>query len=236
MKIIPAIDIRNGKCVRLIQGDYKRETIYSESPIEMAKQWESQGAQVLNIIDLDGAREGALINIDVILTIVKSASIPIQVGGGIRTLNSINRLIESGVSKVILSSMVLDDKALLNESIRRYVDKIAISIDSKNGKVMKNGWLKQTDINLLEIIGEVERMGVKTIIITDIMKDGMLSEPNYREIAIVRNIIKSELIIAGGISSIKQIQILRSMNVDGVIMGKALYEKKINLKEAITQC
>lgn len=236
MKIVPAIDLKNGKCVRLFQGDYTKETIYEGSPVVMAKKWETEGAQTLHIVDLDGAKEGIMINIVSIKKILDSISIPIQVGGGIRSLQSIRKLIEMGVSRVILGTSALEDANLVCQAIKQYGNKIIISIDSKNGMLMKNGWLEKTDKNVLKTIQELEEEGVCSVIYTDITKDGTMTEPNYKTIQSIINKTKMKIIIAGGISSIEQIAKLKEMNVDGVIIGKALYEGKINLKEAKNLC
>ncbi|MCX6732487.1 MAG: 1-(5-phosphoribosyl)-5-[(5-phosphoribosylamino)methylideneamino]imidazole-4-carboxamide isomerase [Candidatus Roizmanbacteria bacterium] len=233
MKIIPAIDIRNGKCVRLFQGDYNQETIYDSNPIVVAQKWESQGAQTLHLVDLDGAKEGRLININSIKEIINVISIPIQVGGGIRSITSIIELIKIGVSKIILGTVAIEDKYLLNKAIDLYGDKIVVSLDSKDGALMKQGWLKKTNKKLLSTVQQLKNSGVRSIIFTDISKDGTMTEPNYKVIQTLISKTNMDLIVAGGVSSIEQIIKLKEMNIDSVIIGKALYEGKINLKEII---
>lgn len=232
MKILPAIDIQNGRCVRLFQGNYDQDTIYQDSPVIMAQKWESQGAQMIHVVDLDGAREGQLVNIDTIKKIVNTISIPIQIGGGIRSLAAVNKLIKIGVSRVILGT-ALEDEELLDTIIGLYGEKIVVSLDIKNGLLMKNGWLEKTNKKLLSVMQELEGKGMQSIIFTDTMKDGTLTEPNYKMIKSIIKNTKMKLIIAGGISSKDQIMKLKKMNVDGVIIGKALYEGKIDLKEVI---
>ena len=236
MKIIPAIDIRNGKCVRLIKGDYEQETIYSSDPIAMAKKWELQGAQMLHIVDLDGAKEGRVINGSIINKIIKSVKIPIQVGGGVRSFESIQESINSGVSKIILGTVVLEDYQLFKKIVKLYGEKIIVSLDTKNEILVKNGWKEKSGNDLIKTLQELEGIGVQTIIYTDTLRDGTLTEPNYEMIRSILNKSKINMIVAGGISSIDQIKQLKEMNVYGVIIGKSLYEKKINLKEAITIC
>ncbi|MCX6730661.1 MAG: 1-(5-phosphoribosyl)-5-[(5-phosphoribosylamino)methylideneamino]imidazole-4-carboxamide isomerase [Candidatus Roizmanbacteria bacterium] len=233
MKIIPAIDIRNGKCVRLFQGDYTQETVYEDDPIVVAKKWEAQGAQILHVVDLDGAKEGKIININSIKKIVNAISIPIQVGGGIRSLSSISELISSGISRVILGTVAIENRNLLYKAIDMCGEKIVISLDAKDGVLMKNGWLEKTNNNLVSAIQELKKSGVRSFIFTDINKDGTMTEPNYKIIQSLIENLNIDLTIAGGISSSEQIVRLKEMGVKSVIIGKAIYEGKINLKEVI---
>jgi len=231
MKILPAIDIKNGKIVRLIQGDYSRETIYDDSPVCVAKKWKNQGAKELHIVDLDGAREGCVVNLDVIRQIVKAIDLPVQVGGGIRSIESAKQLFKVGVRRIILSTIAVENQGLLQEFISLFRSKIIVSLDVKDNKLAKKGWLETSREKLIPTAQRLEKMGIKTIIYTDTIRDGMLSEPNYVNIAILRKMVKMKLLIAGSVSSIKQIAKLNSMGIDGVII--ALYEGKINLKEVI---
>lgn len=233
MQIIPAIDIRNGKCVRLFQGDYAKETIYSDSPVNMALKWKKQGAKILHIVDLDGAIDGKPKIANIVKQIIEAVRLPIQVGGGIRGTDLINQLIESGVSKIILSTIVLENPESLKKIVNLYDDKVVVSLDVSKGKLMKKGWLQTSDLDPIQLINQLENMGINTIIFTDITRDGTLTEPNYKMVDIIRKNTKMDLIIAGGISSVEQIKKLKAMGVDGVIIGKALYEGKIILKEAI---
>ncbi|MBI4973805.1 1-(5-phosphoribosyl)-5-[(5-phosphoribosylamino)methylideneamino]imidazole-4-carboxamide isomerase [Candidatus Roizmanbacteria bacterium] len=233
MQIIPAIDIKDGNCVRLFQGDYTKETIYADSPVAMALKWKKQGAKMLHVIDLSGAKKGRSMIGNDLKQIIKKVTIPIQVGGGIRTPDSINQLIKSGVAKVILSTYAIENMILLKKIVDLYGDKIAVSLDVLDGKLMKNGWLEQSDITLTSTIKKLGKMGVETIIYTDITRDGTLTGPNYKIIEKVKKCTKMRLIIAGGVSSIEQINKLKIIGVDGVIIGKALYEEKIILKEVL---
>ena len=233
MQIIPVIDIKNGKCVRLFQGDYDKETIYSSNPIEIALKWKNQGAKMIHIVDLDGAKSGKPENIQIIQEIIKETKIPIQVGGGIRNLVSIYRYIEADIFKIILGTIALENKKFLETVINKFKSKMIVSLDSKNGILMKKGWLRKSSWNLIPTIKQLEEVGVNTIIYTDTTVDGTLTQPNYNVIENIRKNTKLKLIIAGGISSIEQIEKLKKMKVDGVIIGKALYEGKINLKEVI---
>ena len=233
MKIILAIDIRNGKCVRLFQGDYGRETVYYDDPVSVALNWKNQGAGMLHIVDLDGAREGTVINMPAIIKIIDSVSIPIQVGGGIRSLSTIEELVRIGVSRIILGTAALENEVLLNQVVDSYGKKIVVSLDAKNGILMKNGWLEPSKNELMPTVKELEKKGLQTIIYTDTVKDGTLTEPNYDAIQLLKESTKLNTIVAGGISSFDQIKRLKKMNIDGVIIGRALYEGKINLKEVL---
>lgn len=236
MKIIPAIDIKNGKCVRLFQGDYSKETIYESNPVVVAQTWEAQGAQQLHIVDLDGAKSGRIINIEIIQKIIKAVKIPIQVGGGIRDLTSIIRIIEVGVKSVVLGTAALENVGSLIKIINTYKERVIVSIDTKNGILMKNGWVKKSNFTIIPTVKQMESIGVKTIIYTDVTRDGTLTEPNYEVIKSIKENTKMNLIVAGGVSTIEQIKKLSEMKVEGVIIGKALYEEKINLKEVIELC
>jgi len=233
MQIIPAIDIKNGKCVRLFQGDYDKETIYSNNPIEMALNWKNQGAKIIHIVDLDGAKSGKSKITKIVQKIINDVRIPVEIGGGIRNLITMKRLFNIGVTRIILGTVTLEKINLLKKLIDLYGDKVIVSVDVNNGMLMKKGWLEVSNFSLIPIIKQIEKVGVKTVIFTDITRDGTLTEPNYKNITLIRKNTKMKLIIAGGISSINQIKKLQRIKVDGVIIGKALYEEKINLKEVI---
>ena len=233
MQIIPAIDIKNGKCVRLFQGDYDKETIYSNNPIEMALNWKNQGAKIIHIVDLDGAKSGKSKITKIVQKIINDVRIPVEIGGGIRNLITMKRLFNIGVTRIILGTVALEKINLLKKLIDLYGDKVIVSVDVNNGMLMKKGWLEVSNFSLIPIIKQIEKVGVKTVIFTDITRDGTLTEPNYKNITLIRKNTKMKLIIAGGISSINQIKKLQRIKVDGVIIGKALYEEKINLKEVI---
>lgn len=229
--IIPAIDIRNGKCVRLTQGDFAKEKIYNDDPIAVARQWEQKGATKIHVVDLDGAKNGEPSNIEIIKLIIKTVTIPVQVGGGIRNKKTIERLLQTGAAKIILGTIALEDKNELKNIVASFPTQVAIALDAKNGKLMTDGWFKESTKNLLDSLQQFEKLGVQEFIYTDVIKDGSLTEPNYGEI---KKIIKNSsipLIVGGGISNIEQIEKLKTMGVKGVIIGKALYENKLTLKE-----
>lgn len=233
MLIIPAIDIRNGKCVRLNQGVFGSEKVYSDNPIDIAKKWEQEGANMLHIVDLDGAKKGTMVNLETVKKITKTINIPIQVGGGIRDEATIKILLASGVSGIVLGTIVLENNALLSKLLKKYGPQIIIALDTKNGNLVKRGWLENTTKSYLETAKEFEKQGVKKFIYTDVIKDGTMTEPNFKQIIKLKNTLSVPVFVGGGISSINDIKRLKSIGIEGIIIGKALYEGLINLKEAI---
>lgn len=233
MIIFPAIDIRNGKCVRLRQGDYNQETIYSNSPVEIAKEWEASGAEYLHAVDLDGAKSGESINVKIIQNIAQTLSIPIQVGGGIRSLEVIEKYIQAGVSRVILGTAAITDFAFLQTAVERYTEQIAVSIDARNGFIATDGWTKNSTVEAIPFIQQLESIGVKTIIYTDILKDGMMSGPNFQELESVQQATTMNIIASGGVTTKEDIQQLKNMNLYGAIIGKALYDGSIKLQDIL---
>ena len=231
MIFFPAIDIRNGKCVRLIQGDYDKETIYGDSPTEMALEWEKQGAEYLHIVDLDGAKTGNSSNRKAIQEVAKAVSIPIQVGGGIRSMDMIDEHITAGVSRVIIGTAAITNQAFLKEAVEKYGDKIAVSIDARNGFVATDGWTETSDTQAIDLLKELEEIGVKTVVYTDILKDGMMQGPNFEELGAVNEATSIDVIASGGVSTEEDIKKLEEMNLYGAIIGKALYDGTLSLEK-----
>ena len=229
MILFPAIDIRGGKCVRLIQGDYSQEIIYNDSPTAMAKEWEEQGAAYIHVVDLDGAKTGDSLNKEAIQAIAGSVSIPVQVGGGIRSMEIIEAHIAAGVSRVIIGTAAIQDQQFLRDAVAKYGDKIAVSIDARNGFVATDGWTKTSDVKAVDLLKELEKIGVKTVVYTDILKDGMLQGPNFVELEMMDRASSIDIIASGGVSTEEDIVQLREMNLYGAIIGKALYEGKLSL-------
>ena len=230
MILFPAIDIRGGKCVRLIQGDYDQEIIYNNSPVAMAKEWERQGAEYIHIVDLDGAKTGDSLNKTAIEQMAKSVGIPIQVGGGIRTMDAIDSHIASGVSRVIIGTAAIEDPQFVCDAVAKYDRKIAVSIDARNGFVATNGWTEMSEVKAVDLLRRLAVNGVKTVVYTDIMKDGMLQGPNFVELQMMSEASGIDIIASGGISTEGDIARLREMNLYGAIIGKALYEEKLSLE------
>lgn len=233
MILFPAIDIKNKQCVRLIKGDFNQMTIYSNEPVEVAKAFELEGAFFLHVIDLDGAKQGEQINLDVITTIAKTLSIPIQVGGGIRSIKSATSLLEAGVNRVIIGSLAIDDFDMLVHLVQRYPKQVIVSIDAKQRKVATQGWQHQTSISVETLIKKLESIGIDTIVYTDIDKDGMLQGPNIEDYKYLSNITKMNIIASGGVTTLEDIKKLNDIGLYGAIIGKTIYEGKITMKEAL---
>lgn len=230
MIIFPAIDIRGGKCVRLTQGDYAQEKIYSEQPVEVAKEWERKGAAFIHLVDLDGAKSGNSVNDGLIKEIANTVAVPIQVGGGIRSIQTIDNYFQAGVGRVIIGTAAIRNPDLLREAVERFGDKIAVSIDARNGFVATDGWTEESSVKALDLVKELETIGVKTIVYTDILKDGMLQGPNFGELQTVNEATTMDVIASGGVTTEKDVQQLQEMNMYGVIIGKALYDGNLDLK------
>lgn len=234
MKLYPAIDLKDGKCVRLLQGDYNEVTVYGNEPAEMAKKWESLGGDYLHIVDLDGAKAGKGINGEAICSIVKAINIPIELGGGIRSMEDIKCQLDRGVDRVILGSAAIKNRELVKEAIATYgADKIVVGVDAKGGMVAVEGWLEVTDTTALSFCKELEKMGVKTVIYTDIAKDGMMQGPNIEETKKLVDETNLQIIASGGVSSLDDLTNLEKIGVHGAIIGKAIYTGAIKLEEAV---
>jgi len=234
MNLFPAIDIRDGKCVRLIQGDYGKQQIFGD-PIEMAKKWEVAGAKFLHIVDLDGALVGEAKNLFAIQLILETIHIPIQLGGGIRSLEKVEQLLEMGVSRVILGSAALRDEQFLDKALEIYGSAIAVSIDAKNGFIATDGWTKTSEVDAISFAKKLEEKGCQTIVYTDIAKDGMLSGPNFVELEKINRETTMDVIASGGVSSLEDLRKLKALNMYGAIIGKAIYTGKINLELALKE-
>ena len=233
MIIFPAIDILQGRCVRLIQGDYNREKVYSDSPVDMAKQWEAKGAEFIHIVDLDGAKSGKSINEDIIIEIAKSVNIPIQVGGGIRSMETVKTYLDNGVNRVIIGTAAIEDESFLKEAVEVYSERIVVSLDAKNGYIATDGWTDTSDVLALDLAKKLETIGVKTIVYTDIAKDGMLQGPNLEEQKAINEATKMDVIASGGVTTKEDVENLKQLNMYGAIVGKALYDGKITLEELL---
>ena len=233
MEIIPAIDIRNGNCVRLYQGDYEQETIFSDDPVEMAMEWQSLGAMRLHVVDLDGAASGNLCNLGLITEIANALLIPVQVGGGIRQIETIEKLFKAGVDRVILGTAAVEDAELVKEVCRRFGQSVIVSIDAREGYLSTHGWQQETELGTVGFVHSMIKLGVRRFIYTDISRDGTLTEPNFSAIFELVEATRFPVIASGGISSLIHLKVLRQLGVEGAIIGKALYTKQINLKQAL---
>lgn len=233
MIIFPAIDLRGGKCVRLIQGDFDKETVYSDDPKATALKWQAAGAKFLHVVDLDGARAGSPQNLDAIKKILDAVAIPIEVGGGIRTLKDAARLLTLGVRRVILGSVAVENPALVAEAAQRFGDRVVVGIDARNGFVAVHGWEQSSSVKAVELAKQIVAAGVKTIIYTDISKDGMLSGVNAEAFVELAAESGAQIVASGGVRSIEDIRALKASGVAGVIVGKAIYTGSLDLTAAI---
>ncbi|KAA0766917.1 1-(5-phosphoribosyl)-5-[(5-phosphoribosylamino)methylideneamino]imidazole-4-carboxamide isomerase [Bacillus sp. SH5-2] len=233
MEIFPAIDLKEGRCVRLYQGEFSKETVMNEDPVAQAIIFEKLGARRLHIVDLDGAIAGESLNLSVIERVCRAIRIPVQVGGGVRSLAAVEKLLLVGVDKVILGTAALYDKSFLEEAIRLYKEKIIVGIDAKNGFVATRGWLDVSEISYIDLAKQMEKLGVQTLVFTDISKDGTLAGPNFEQLTSLQNSVDIRLIASGGVATIQDVRKLKAMNIYGVIIGKAFYEKTIDLEEVL---
>lgn len=233
MYIIPAIDIKEGKCVRLYQGDFERLTIYDDDPTAVARRWVEQGAQMLHVVDLDGARVGHPANTHNILEIVQSVNVPVQIGGGLRDEPAVLAALGLGVARVILGTAAVYQPDLIERLVVRYGDEIAVGIDARNGIVATDGWTAQSHVTAPDLVEHMAALGVRRVIYTDISRDGTLSEPNYAAIGALVRPNGPRIIAAGGVGKLEHLQQLAEIGVEAAIVGKALYTGDIRLAEAI---
>lgn len=235
IEIIPAIDLRNGRCVRLYQGNFNQEMVFSDDPLDVALKWQSMGAPRLHIVDLDGAASGEIRNLQIIRDIAKAMLIPVQLGGGIRDIETIEGLLKAGIERVILGTAAIEDLQTVTEACHRFRDSIIVGIDARAGYIATRGWVNDTEQTAIELATSMAHIGVRRFIYTDINRDGTLTEPNFTAIAEMIDTIGLPVIAAGGISSINHLKMLYKLGAEGAIVGKALYTGNINLKQALNE-
>ena len=238
MKIFPAIDIKDKKCVRLVKGDFDNKTEYEMSPIEQAGKYKDHGLKDLHVVDLDGALTGEAVNLNIIQEIVKKFDLKIEIGGGIRNFESIQKYVDAGVEKVILGSAAIKDKNFLKNACEKFPNKIALGLDAKDGYLSVSGWKENSHQLTLNYLKEVNNYGASRLIYTDINRDGMKQSPNFEETSKIANISNCPVIISGGVSSIEDIKKakeLNNSNIEGIIVGKAVYDGDIKLEELVKE-
>ncbi len=233
MEIIPAIDIKDGRCVRLFQGDYSQETVFSEDPVAVALDWQAQEACRIHVVDLDGAASGEVCNRAVVEAIVKQVSVPVQLGGGIRDEATVSSLLGIGIGRVILGTAAVEQPELVERLCDKFGEAIVVGIDARDGHVAIHGWQKGTGISALELCRRMADMGMRRLIYTDIKRDGTLTEPDFKAIAELVDSLDLPVIAAGGISTLGHLRKLGELGVEGAIVGKALYTGDIDLREAL---
>ena len=233
MNIFPAIDLKDKNVVRLLRGDYNNMTVYGNNPLEVAKSFEEAGAEYIHMVDLEGAKDGTTPNFDIVASVAKESGLKVEIGGGIRDEETVKRYIDAGVMRVILGTAAVNDRAFLEKVCAKYSDKIAVGADLKDGKVAVKGWLEDSGVSGMDFLKEMQDLGVKTVICTDISRDGAMQGTNrelYRELS---EKFKMDIVASGGVSTIEDIKALTKMNHYGAIVGKAIYTGDIDLKEAI---
>ena len=234
MKIFPAIDIKDKKCVRLVKGNFNNKTEYGMSPVDQAEEYKDYGFKNLHIVDLDGALTGETVNLDIIKNIVSKFDLKVEIGGGIRSLDSIQEYIDFGVEKVILGSAAIRDQNFLKEACKKFPDKIALGLDAKDGYLSVSGWKEKSNQMTLDYLKKVNDYGASRLIYTDINRDGMKQSPNFEETANVADISNCPVIISGGVSSMDDIKKAKSLkNIEGIIVGKAIYDGDIKLEDLV---
>ncbi|MBE6808698.1 MAG: 1-(5-phosphoribosyl)-5-[(5-phosphoribosylamino)methylideneamino]imidazole-4-carboxamide isomerase [Ruminococcaceae bacterium] len=233
MKIFPAIDLYDGKAVRLYKGDYDNMTVYSENPIEIARDFEKKGAKFVHLVDLEGAKDGTTPNLNIVKQIANETELFTEIGGGIRSMETVDKYLQNGVDRVILGTAAVNDQAFLKEAIAKYGDRIAVGVDIKDGFVAIKGWLEKSEYNCFEFCEKMQSLGVKTLICTDISKDGAMQGTNrelYKELSQKFNL---DITASGGVSTMDDIKALRTLDLYAAIIGKAYYIGAIDLKEAL---
>ena len=233
IEIIPSIDLREGRVVRLYQGDYNQETVFSDDPLDIALQYQSVGAPRLHIVDLDGAASGEIGNLDIIEDIARAMLIPVQLGGGVRDLATVEALLRAGIDRVILGTAAVEDPGLVKEACRRFRDSVIVGIDARDGRVATRGWIRDTKQTAVALAEAMADAGVRRFVYTDISRDGTLTEPNFSAVSEMVEALHLPIIAAGGVASVNHLSMLQKLGCEGAIIGKALYTGDINLKQAL---
>ncbi|MDP2328981.1 MAG: 1-(5-phosphoribosyl)-5-[(5-phosphoribosylamino)methylideneamino]imidazole-4-carboxamide isomerase [Dehalococcoidia bacterium] len=233
MEIIPAVDIRDGKCVRLAQGDYARETVFGDDPIAMARRWAAQGATRIHVVDLDGARSGVASNAPIVQAIARGVSVPVQTGGGMRSMEALRSMLDAGLDRVVLGTAAVKDPAFLAEAIAYAGDRLIVSVDAREGRVALEGWTEATDLDSLAFVQQLAAQGVVRVVYTDILRDGVTDGPNlemYQRLVAQTSV---RIISAGGVTSVDDLRRLAACGIEGAIVGRAIYTGDVRLPEAL---
>jgi phosphoribosylformimino-5-aminoimidazole carboxamide ribotide isomerase len=233
VEIIPAVDIRDGKCVRLAQGDYARETVFGDDPIAMARRWAAQGATRIHVVDLDGARSGVASNAPIVQAIARGVSVPVQTGGGMRSMDALRSMLDAGLDRVVLGTAAVKDPAFLAEAIAYAGDRLIVSVDAREGRVALEGWTEATDLDSLAFVQQLAAQGVVRVVYTDILRDGVTDGPNlemYQQLVAQTSV---RIISAGGVTSVDDLRRLAACGIEGAIVGRAIYTGDVRLPEAL---
>ncbi|MDP4109141.1 MAG: 1-(5-phosphoribosyl)-5-[(5-phosphoribosylamino)methylideneamino]imidazole-4-carboxamide isomerase [Bacillota bacterium] len=235
MIIIPAIDLKNGKCVRLRMGDFDTEHVVAKDALKTAKSFAESGAELIHVVDLDGAKTGSGENYEIVRKVCSESGAKVELGGGIRTIAAVEHAFDIGVYRVVIGSAAISDPEFIKKALKNYSGRIAVGIDARGGTVRTDGWLKDSGKDYIETAKYMESIGVKTIIFTDIEKDGLLSGPSFERTFALKNAVSCEIVASGGLTTVEDVRMLRDGGVDAAIAGKAIYEKRLDLKEAIRE-
>lgn len=235
MLIFPAIDIHNQTCVRLYKGDFATAQKVAEDPLETANSFREAGAQWLHMVDLDGAKNGSPQNREIFVTVAKKSGLKLELGGGIRDMQTVSYYLEQGVSRIILGSAAVKNPSFVKEAVKEYGERVAVGIDAKNGMVAAEGWLSTSDVHFLDLAKQMEAIGVTCLIFTDISKDGTLSGPNLEQLAAINEAVSCDVIASGGVTNLSDIKALKELGLYGAICGKSIYQGTLSLKEAILE-
>jgi phosphoribosylformimino-5-aminoimidazole carboxamide ribotide isomerase len=233
VEIIPAVDIRDGKCVRLAQGDYARETVFGDDPIAMARQWAEQGATRIHVVDLDGARSGVASNAAIVQSIARGVSVPVQTGGGIRSMGTVREMLDAGLDRVVLGTAAVKDPDFLAAAIAYAADRLIVSVDAREGRVALEGWTEATDLDALTFVRQLEAQGVVRIVYTDILRDGVTDGPNVAMYERLAQQTSVRIISAGGVTSVADLRRLAECGIEAAIVGRALYTGDVRLPDAL---
>ncbi len=233
MEVIPAIDLRGGRCVRLVQGDYDRETVFSDDPVATAQRWASEGAPRLHVVDLDGAREGRPVNDAAVRQVIEAVAAPVQVGGGVRDLDAVEAWLAAGADRVVLGTAAVGDPGLVAEVSRKHSERIVVSIDARDGIIAADGWQRSTGEQAGAVLTRLAELGVQRFVYTDIARDGTLTSPNFETIEALVKATPAAIIASGGVAEVPHLVRLAGLGVEGAIVGRALYDGRIDLREAL---
>jgi len=233
--IIPAVDILGGRCVRLHQGDYDKETVYYDRPADAAKVWEDQGAELIHLVDLDGAHDGLPENLDAIAEIIHEVDVPLEIGGGIRTIETIQRYFSLGISRIVVGTKALQDPVWLANVTRRFPGRIVVDIAARDGRVAVQGWVETSDVDAFEFAKQVDALPLRAIVFTDVATDGAMSGPNIPALERMTEAVETPVVASGGISTLEDVERVAQLHVEGMIIGRALFDGAFSLEDAIAK-
>ena len=233
MIVLPAIDIRAGKCVRLTQGDYGREKIYDLDPVAVAEGFRTEGAEWIHVVDLDAAKVGSPVNVDIVAAIVRETGLPVEYGGGVRSIDSAAKMLDLGVARVVVGTKLVSDRTLAQELFKTFTTRLVAGLDARDGKVSISGWIEDSSLDVIDFAKEMESIGAQRIVVTDISRDGMLTGPNLELLRRMLEAVRIPIVQSGGIASLDDVSAVKNVGAEGVIIGKAIYEGNLTVANAV---